>query len=184
VPIKEGTLVTALEPFRGFVLSAAIYALQKSGLEDELASGASLEELLGGGHRDRERVAALLDYLRAADLVTLAGDTFTLTELANAYRAAAPWYEMMVGGYGVTFLSLADHLDSGTPAAPRVGRYVGTGSCGISRHDSIPLLRRLLAAERRDYRLLIDLGCALSTRGCTPSASSRPRTPSRRPGNG
>jgi 2-ketoarginine methyltransferase len=159
VPIKEGTLVTALEPFRGFVLSAAIYALQKSGLEDELASGASLEELLGGGHRDRERVAALLDYLRAADLVTLAGDTFTLTELANAYRAAAPWYEMMVGGYGVTFLSLADHLDSGTPAAPRVGRYVGTGSCGISRHDSIPLLRRLLAAERRDYRLLIDLGC-------------------------
>ena len=159
VPIRESTLVTALEPFRGFVLSTAIFALQKSGLEQELASGASFDELASNGPRDRERLTALLDYLRAADLVTLDSGTFRLTELAQTYREAGAWYEMMVGGYGVTFLSLADHLGAGSPGAPRVGGYVGSGSCGISVHDSVPLLRRLLAASGRDYRRLIDLGC-------------------------
>lgn len=158
MPIRESTLVTALEPFRGFVLSAAIYALGKSGLDGELAGGATLDQLDGGG-RDRARLAALLDYLQAAGLVTCDDGVFTLTDLAHTYREAAAWYEMMVGGYGVTFLALADHLASGTPLAPRVGRYVGTGSCGISMHDSIPLLRRLLATSGRDYRRLVDLGC-------------------------
>jgi 2-ketoarginine methyltransferase len=159
VPIEENTLVAGLEPFRGFVLSTAIYAMQKSGLEGEIAGGASLDQLVDGGRRDRERLTALLDYLGAAGLVTSDAETFTLTDLAHTYREAGVWYEMMIGGYGVTFLSLADHLDAGTPLAPRVGRYVGSGSCGISMHDSIPLLRRLLAASGRDYRRLIDLGC-------------------------
>lgn len=161
MPIQENKLITALEPFRGFVLSAAIYAIQKSGLEDQLARGASIDQLVDGGRRDRERLVALLDYLLAAGLVEAEADagTFTLTEVAQAYREASAWYEMMVGGYGVTFLSLAEHLDAGTPMAPRVGRYVGSGSCGISRHDSIPLLRRLLAESGRSYRRLIDLGC-------------------------
>ncbi len=159
MPIRESTLIAALEPFRGFVLSTAIYAMQKSGLEQELASGASIDQLAGNGPRDRERLAAFLDYLRAAGLVTVAGDTYKLTELAQSYREAGAWYEMMVGGYGVTFLSLADHLGAGTSPAPRVGGYVGSGSCGISVHDSVPLLRRLLATSGRDYRRLIDLGC-------------------------
>lgn len=158
MPIQESTLVAGLEPFRGFVLSAAIYALRKSGLERELARGATLDQL-DGGRRDRPRLTALLDYLRAAGLLTYDGDVYTLTELARTYREAGVWYEMMIGGYGVTFLSLADHLDAGTPVAPRVGRYVGSGSCGISMHDSIPLLRRLIATTGRDYRRLVDLGC-------------------------
>lgn len=159
MPIQEDVLVAGLEPFRGFVLSTAIYAMQRSGLERELAAGASLDQLVDGGRRDRARLAALLDYLGAAGLVASDGETFTLTDLAHTYREAGVWYEMMIGGYGQTFISLADHLDAGTPPAPRVGRYVGSGSCGISLHDSIPLLRRLLAASGRDYRRLVDLGC-------------------------
>ena len=158
-PIDQTRLVAGLEPFRGFVLSTAIYAIQNSGLEQELASGASLAQLADGGRRDRERLSALLDYLRTAGLVVLDGDTFTLTELAATYRDVSAWYEMMVGGYGVTFLALADHIGVSSPTAPRIGRYVGSGSCGISLHDSIPLLRRLLAASGRDYQRLVDLGC-------------------------
>lgn len=159
MPIREDVLVAGLEPFRGFVLSTAIYAMQKSGLESELAAGASLDQLADGGRRDRARLAALLDYLCAAGLVARDGDAFTLTDLAHTYREAGAWYEMMIGGYGVTFISLADHLGAGAPVAPRVGRYVGSGSCGISMHDSIPLLRRLLAVSGRDYQRLVDLGC-------------------------
>jgi 2-ketoarginine methyltransferase len=159
LPIQENALVAGLEPFRGFVLSTAIYAIQRSGLEAELADGATMDELVRSGRRDRRRLAALLDYLCAAGLVSGDNDRFRLTELAHTYREAGVWYEMMIGGYGTTFISLADHLGEGTPVAPRVGRYVGSGSCGISMHDSIPLLRRLLAASGRDYRRLVDLGC-------------------------
>jgi len=158
VPIRESTLVSGLEPFRGFVLSTAIHAMHKSGLHDELAEGASLDQLVDSG-RDRDRLRALLDYLCVAGLVTMSGDRFVLTDLAHTYHEAGAWYEMMIGGYGMTFVSLGEHLAAGTPVAPRVGRYVGSGSCGISLHDSIPLLRRLLAGAGRDYRLLVDLGC-------------------------
>lgn len=158
MPIRESTLVSGLEPFRGFVLSTAIHAMHKSGLHDELAEGASLDQLADSG-RDRDRLRALLDYLCAAGLVARTGDRFVTTDLAHTYREAGAWYEMMIGGYGMTFVSLADHLAADTPIAPRVGRYVGSGSCGISLHDSIPLLRRLLAGANRDYRLLVDLGC-------------------------
>jgi 2-ketoarginine methyltransferase len=159
LPIRESTLVTALEPFHGFVLSMAIFAMHKSGLASQLADGATLGELAGDGRRDLERLTAMLDYLRAVGLVTCDEGTFKLTELARIYGAAGAWYEMMVGGYGMTFLALADHLDAGTPGAPRVGRYVGSGSCGISMHDSVPLVRRLLALSGRKYKRLIDLGC-------------------------
>ncbi|GAA1043387.1 2-ketoarginine methyltransferase [Streptomyces murinus] len=160
MPIRESHLVRALEPFRGYVLSTMIFTLQQSGLQDQFAAGTTVDALVGAKKLDRARLAAMADYWVAAGLLDRSADgVLTLTDLARAYEEARPWYEMMVGGYGQTFLALGDHLAEGTGPAPRRGGYVGSGSCGISMHDSLPLLRKLLAEDGRDYRRLVDLGC-------------------------
>lgn len=160
MPIQEKVLVDALEPFKGFVLSSLIFSMHKHGLDEDFERGTTLDELVTGRKMDRARAAALVDYLVAAHVVARDADgRLTLTETGRRYGEARAWYEMMIGGYGITFLELGDHLGEGAPPAPRTGRYVGSGSCGISMHDSIPLVRKLLATSDRDYRLLVDLGC-------------------------
>jgi 2-ketoarginine methyltransferase len=160
MPIQEKLLIDSLEPFKGFVLSSMIFAMHKHGLDEDFERGTTLEELVGGRGLDRARAAALVDYLVAAQVVARdAGGRLTLTGLGRRFGEARAWYEMMIGGYGITFLELGDHLADGAPPAPRVGRYVGSGSCGMSMHDSIPLVRKLLATGDRDYELLVDLGC-------------------------
>lgn len=160
MPIKEQVLIDALEPFRGYVLSSVIFLLHKEGLDEDFERGCTLGELVANRDLDQARAAALVDYLVAAAVVARDPDgRLTLTGLGRAYGEARAWYEMMVGGYGITFAGLADHLAAGTSPTPRVGRYVGSGSCGISLHDAIPLVRKLLAGSDRDYRLLVDLGC-------------------------
>lgn len=160
MPIQEKLLNDCLEPFKGFVLSSVIFSVHKLGLDRDLDEGCTLDELIARRDLEPERAAALFDYLAAAGIIAPVDDgVMTLTDLGRAYGEARPWYEMMVGGYGGTFLSLGDHLTAGTSPAPREGRYVASGSCGISLHDAIPLMRGLLASSGRDYRLLVDLGC-------------------------
>lgn len=160
MPIRESDLVPALEPFKGFVLASMIFTLQQSGLQGDLDRGTTAAELCETHGLDPARLAAVLDYLVAAGLVHRSVDgTLSLTDAARLYEQARPWYEMMIGGYGTTFLSLGEHLAAGTPPAPRRGGLVGSGSCGISMNDSIPLLRGLLQASGRQYRRLVDLGC-------------------------
>lgn len=158
--ISEPHLVEALEPFRGFVLANAIFALQQSGLEEDLLAGRTIEELCHSHGLSESRMAAFVDYLVVAGLLTRSPDgILTLTDSALKYSEARAWYEMMIGGYAATFRALGEHLGIDTPPAPRHGGLVGSGSCGISLHDSIPLLRRMLAASGRSYKRLVDLGC-------------------------
>ncbi|MFC5747158.1 methyltransferase [Actinomadura rugatobispora] len=161
MPIQERVLTDCLEPFKGFVLSSMIFAMHRHGLDEDFERGTTLEELVASrGGLDRARTAALVDYLAAAQVIARdPGGRLTLTPLGRRFGEARPWYEMMIGGYGITFLELGEHLGQGSPPAPRVGRFVGSGSCGISMHDSIPLVRKLLATTGRDYRMLVDLGC-------------------------
>lgn len=160
MPIRESKLVAALEPYRGFVLANMIFALQQSGLEADLDAGATVEALARDHNLNEERLAAFADYLVAAGLLDRSAEgVLTRTGYARTFDEARPWYEMMVGGYGVTFRALGEHLAAGSPPAPRVGGLVGSGSCGISMHDSIPLLRKLLGETGRNYQRLVDLGC-------------------------
>jgi len=158
--IRESNLVAALEPFRGFVQANMIFALQQSGLEADFAGGVTVVELAERRGLDPQRLTAFVDYLVAADLLHRS-DTGVISQTAygRTFDEARPWYEMMIGGYGVTFRALGEHLALGSPPAPRLGGLVGSGSCGISMHDSIPLLRRLLQESGREYHRLVDLGC-------------------------
>src|SRR5580704_6064421 len=116
MPIQEKVLIDCLEPFKGFVLSTMIFAMHKHGLDEDFQRGITLPDLLlSRGGLDRARVTALVDYLAAAGVIARdPTGLLTLTPLGHRFGQARPWYEMMIGGYGITFLELGDHLAQGS----------------------------------------------------------------------
>ena len=157
----ESSLLEALQPFRGFVLAAQIQNLLASGLYDGLAAadgeGVTAEELCERLDLEPARATALLWYLVNERLLAERGGRFALTARARDVAIFRAWYEMMIGGYGSTFLQMGASLRRGAAPAVRDGARVGSGSCGISLFDSIPIVRRLL--EGVPCELALDLGC-------------------------
>jgi 2-ketoarginine methyltransferase len=161
VNVTEDQLVASLQPLRGFVLASTIQHLFATGLYDELRARGDVDvgELAEALGYERERLDALLTFLRHEDIVTYTGARVSLGERATDLAEVRAWYEMMIGGYAETFLQMGDRLRAGSPSATRNGGLVASGSCGISMHDSLPIVRRLLTDSSRDYRELLDLGC-------------------------
>ncbi|MDA9913062.1 hypothetical protein N9D66_01225 [Candidatus Nanopelagicales bacterium] len=157
----EQGLVQALEPIRGFALAATLHQFFDSGIYDFLAErGPSTAEQVAV-ERDLEpdRILVLLQYLTVEGYLENAEGRFTVTSKAIDLVPYIPWYRMLIGGYGNTFLSLNNHLDKGSPPANRDLAMVGDGSCGISHYDAIPLTRRLLDQITPRPRRIVDLGC-------------------------
>lgn len=157
----ESDLLEALRPFHGFVLAAQLQGFLASGLYDELEAagqtGAGIDRLAARLDLDRERLTALLWYLVNEGFLAERDGCFLLTARARQVAAFRAWYEMMIGGYGATFLQMGAGLRGGSGPVPRDGARVGRGSCGISLFDSIPIVRRLLEDVRCDR--VLDLGC-------------------------
>jgi 2-ketoarginine methyltransferase len=159
--VTEMQLVASLQPVRGFVLASAIQHMFSSGLYDSLLAnpGARVGELAPALGFDDERLLALLTFLWHEDIVSIGDEAIALTERAREIAGVRAWYEMVIGGYGETFLQMGECLGKGSGPATRDGALVASGSCGISLHDSIPIVRRLLAESGGEYETLLDLGC-------------------------
>lgn len=158
--IGADELVRALQPYRGFVLAAVIHGVLESGVYDSIESRpASIPDLADELGLDAERLRTVLLFLANEDLVRLDGAVVSTTPRMAEVAKCRAWYEMMIGGYAETFLQVGEKLAAGSGPASRNGEFVGRGSCGISLHDSIPIVRRLLDLTGREHRLLLDLGC-------------------------
>ncbi|PJZ70483.1 amino acid hydroxylase [Leptospira perolatii] len=160
---READLVEAVQPIRGLALATSVQHFFSKGIYDLLASSQgrrwSLEELAKELKFDADRLRGLLRFLRNEGFIEGLDGKLNLTEKAHRWSVYRAWYEMMVGGYAETFVSMGDALAEGTPPAPRDGKLVGKGSCGISMHDSIPIVRRLLSTLDEPPKLVVDLGC-------------------------
>lgn len=153
--LTRNRLIEALEPFSGFVQSAVLYNLIEHGiLEQIVVNGVPARKALEAVVTTPERVEALQLFLRTAGYTE---DDRATDKLVQIWEARG-WYQMMIGGYGRTFLEIGQGFTD--PAAvPRDGRMVGVGSCAISVHDAIPLMYRVLDQRGKTYRSGIDLGC-------------------------
>lgn len=187
-PQFELGLVQALQPIRGFALAAVLHQFFDSGLFEAIRdSGAiSADELAAQRDLNPERTLALLRYLAVEGFLTESGGSFAITDKATELLPYLPWYTMLVGGYGDTFLRLGEHLDAGAAPADRNLAMVGEGSCGISHFDAIPLTKRLLETIRPRPERIVDLGCGngryivelcraipgIAARGVEPSPAS------------
>lgn len=159
--VDEDELVRALQPYRGFVVASVLHGFLERGLYDALAERPRpVQELADAFDLDPERLRAVLLFLANEDLVAFnGGDVVAPTQRLTEVGKVRAWYEMMIGGYAETFLQMGDKLAAGSGPASRNGEYVGRGSCGISLHDSLPIVHRLLEVSGREHRLMLDLGC-------------------------
>lgn len=152
-------LIEALQPVRGFVLAQAIYHLFATGMHERLSEGpATVDEIAADLSLDAERVEGFVRFLANEDVVAVSGREVSLTPRGHALADFRPWYELLVGGYAETFQQITQVL-KGNGYATRNGELVGVGSCGISRFDALPLVRRLLAEAEEEVSHIIDLGC-------------------------
>jgi len=126
---------------------------------DLVAAGPASDETIAKALEMKpDRVAGFLRYLGNEDIVSLENGVATLTARGHGLKDFRPWYELLVGGYAGTFGQITDTL-SQEEYATRDGVMVGKGSCGISRYDALPLVRRLLSDAPIAPTEIVDIGC-------------------------
>lgn len=157
----EARLIEALKPVRYYALSINLYHLFETGLFATLADGggASLSELADRHGMDAARLRVFLAYLRNEGILEEVSGAFRLTDAGRALEEFRPWYTMFVGGYAETYLQIGDKLKRSSGFASRNLSQVGSGSCGISRYDAIPLTRSLMAKAPGKCTRMLDMGC-------------------------
>jgi 2-ketoarginine methyltransferase len=163
---RESDLIEAVQPIRGLALATSLQHFFARGIYDLLASSSAplaLGEIAARLEFRQDRLHGLLRFLRNEDFLDQSEAGFQLSPKARRWAEFRPWYDMMVGGYAMTFMAMGDALALGSAPAPRAGDCVGRGSCGISQHDSIPIVRRLLAQLPVAPELVLDMGCGSAT---------------------
>jgi 2-ketoarginine methyltransferase len=161
-PSFELRLIDGIRPISEHFLAAALHHLFDTGLYDELAAhpdGMPLDGLADTLGLDRYRLEGFLRYLANEGVVAVSDGSATLTGKGRGYGEFRPWYTMLIGGYSTTVAQIGHALRRGAPSCTRDGRYVGLGSCQISRYDGIPITRDLLGRNGLDCRQVLDLGC-------------------------
>lgn len=161
----ELRLISAIQPVRHFFLAQVLEFAMTSGLMEALDETPESKpgDLAARLRMDAGRLTGLLTYLAAEGVVTDPEDRPALTAKGREFLAFRPWYELLIGGYGATLLELPQVMADRGAFASRNGTMVGRGSCGISRYDAIPLVRRLLATLPAPPDAVVDLGCGDGT---------------------
>jgi len=159
---REVDLIEAVQPIRGLALATSLQHFFSRGLFDLLVSAPdtyTVADMASKLNMVEERLKGLLRFLRNEGFVENLDGKVSLSNKAHRWSQFRAWYEMMVGGYAGTFMGMGDALAKNSPPAARNGALVGSGSCGISMHDAIPIVHRLLAELDKPPGLVVDLGC-------------------------
>ncbi|WP_067464225.1 methyltransferase domain-containing protein [Actinomadura macra] len=159
-PDYERRAIEHIQPIRQFFLANVLHHSLQLGVFAALAEepGTDTISLAYRLGLDARRLGALLTYLENENYV-LDDEGWTLTGKGRGLPTFAPWYQMLVGGYGITFQQLSDVLRAGAGYADRDTLQVGAGSCGIGVTDTLPLALHLLDTAGTDPSTLVDLGC-------------------------
>jgi len=177
----QADLNDAFVRLRHFAGSMVIFALLSSGVADLLAkSRYSLDRLADMGKWDCARLRALLEFGWKEGLVgVVEGEYYATAELERCLRLRG-WFELMVGGYGNIFLQLGTALRrSPRSRHPKIlhrnGRYVGRGSCNMSKYGAFRLINELIERSSNNVREIViaDLGCG-DAAGLVDFCSRRP----------
>jgi 2-ketoarginine methyltransferase len=158
----EQRLIDGIRPIAEHYLASALHHLFNTGIYDHLAGSlrrSTITIMASELDLDPDRLRGFLLYLANEDVVTVTADTVRLTAKGLAFGEFRAWYTMMIGGYTTTLEQVGGALRNDSEFCSRNGRYVGLGSCEISRYDGMPMTRGLLAAAGVEPRTVLDLGC-------------------------
>ncbi len=157
----ERRLIDNIQPIRYFFLANVLHHAFELGIFAELerVPGASAGEIAARLGLDAERLRATLAYLRNENYLLEEDGEWSLTAKGAGVAQFAPWYQMCVGGYAITFQQIGDVLRAGAGYATRDSYQVGMGSTGLGVTDTLPLAMQLLDAGAAKCDTLVDLGC-------------------------
>lgn len=159
-PAFEQRLIEGIRPITEHFLAAALHHLFDTGLYDHLADRpATTSALADLFDMEEDRLRGFLLYLANEGIVQVHRDEVSLTATGRRYGEFRPWYTLLIGGYTSMLQQIGGALRKGSPYCTRDGRYVGIGSCEISRYDGMPMTRALLADAEVECREVLDLGC-------------------------
>jgi 2-ketoarginine methyltransferase len=153
------SLMLALKRLRGFGSSFVVFHLFETGIYDELVKGPTAIDILTSSLKLQENfVRSILDYCTLDGLVLRDGINYTLTEEGKSLYLTKGWFQLFVGGYADTLKGMGSALRDGM-FPERNGKYVGVGSCQISKYGAFPLLRKFINSVGVEKGLVVDIGC-------------------------
>jgi 2-ketoarginine methyltransferase len=153
------SLMLAFKRLQGFGSSFAIFHLFESGIYDELVKGPITVDLLASSLKLQGNfVRSILEYCILDGLVVRDGIKYILSSEGESIYPTRGWFQLFVGGYADTLKGLGGTLRNGK-YPERDGRYVGVGSCQISKFGAFPLLRKFINSVGVEKGLVVDIGC-------------------------
>jgi len=160
-----------LDYVKGFVGAKVIFQMLKLGVFDDLLEGMSLEGIAAKRGMDAYLLRTVFEYLTVEGLLLkeTSGDTasFRLSAYGSRIKYYEGWFNILVGGYDSIFSNIGAMLQEGIDGYKRDGKWVGIGSCQISRYDTIPLTKAFIQSVKPDARTIVDFGCGNAQYLCT-----------------
>ena len=158
----EHRLIEGIRPIAEHYLATCLHHIFTTGIYDELAShdeAISIMHVADTLNMDVQRLSGLLLFLANEGVVSVVEDNVSLTEKGYQYGEFKAWYTIMIGGYATTVDQIGSALFKGNDFCSRAGRYVGLGSCEMSRYDGMPITKTLLKRSHLACKEILDLGC-------------------------
>ncbi len=165
-------LYKSLGYVRGFVVSNVIFQMLEMGIFDDLNEGKSHTQIAMERSYDIQLLTAIFEFLVVEEVLEKevspqSGLNFKLSDYGSRMKVYAGWFNILVGGYGTVCSGLKTMLENGTHAVKRNGKWVGIGSCQISKFDTIPKTKEFIYRVKPDTKHILDFGCGNALYLCT-----------------
>lgn len=164
-------LAKTLGYIRGFVASKVIWQMMQAGVLEDLKQQRSLEAIAEAKGYDAYLLRTVFEYLTVEEILVKEGPadapTFRLSDYGNRFGLYEGWFNILIGGYENIFANIATMLREGTGTHVRNGKWVGTGSCQISRYDTIPITMEFIRRVKPEATNIVDFGCGNALYLCT-----------------
>ena len=161
-PNFEQRLIESIRPISNHYLAVCLHHIFVTGIFDELAQKDQPVHIASIANKlkmDVNRLTGLFLFLANEGVVNVMEGKVILTTKGHQYGEFKAWYTIMIGGYSITIQQIGSALFDGSPFCCREGRYVGLGSCEMSRFDGMPITQTLLRRANLECQEMLDLGC-------------------------
>lgn len=164
-------LAKTLGYIRGFVASKVIWQMMQTGVLEDLKRQRSLQSIAEERGFDPYLLRTVFEYLAIEDILVKEGPTdaptYRLSDYGARFRLYEGWFNILIGGYENIFSNIGTMLRDGTGTHLRNGKWVGTGSCQISRYDTIPITMEFIRRVKPAATNIVDFGCGNALYLCT-----------------
>lgn len=170
-PWFQPELAKTLGYIRGFVASKVIWQMMQAGVIEDLKHQRSLQAIADEKGFDPQLLRTVFEYLAVEDILVKEGSaeapTFRLSDYGARFGLYEGWFNILIGGYENIFSNIGTMLGEGTGTHSRNGKWVGTGSCQISRYDTIPITINFIRRVKPAATTIVDFGCGNALYLCT-----------------